>query len=472
MANDLIRLSLAEAAAALDRREVSATQLTEAALARISELDGHLNAFITVMADSALATARVADLEISAGRRLSPLHGIPISVKDLCDTQGVRTTGACRVFADRVPERDATIVTRLAAAGAINLGKTNLLEVAYGEIHPDFGVTRTPWHPGYSASGSSSGSGAAVAAGMGYAAIGTDTGGSIRCPALVCGIVGHKPTYGLVSRAGIMPLSWSLDHAGPMTRTVRDAALVLDAIAGHDPADPTSARRRLPSVAAEIDQPLRRCTIGVLDLAEDDDVQPAVKAAVEMTGRLLAERGHTVQLVRLPLAVQASRAAIAIMYAEASAYHLPLLHEHAGGYSVNTRERLELGALLPAVTYVRAQRARRTIVSEYQRFFADLDAVIAPVQPTASEPVFAAPPPVIVETGDAFTEFLRFSAPFNLTGQPALSLPIGDAPDGLPCGVQIVGHPFADALLFQLAAEIESDARALLPPRPANGYVV
>lgn len=448
-------VALSVVADRIARREVSPVELTTEALARIARLDPQLNAFITVLADAALAEARAAEAEIARGAYRGPLHGVPLSLKDLFLTRGVRTTAGSRVLATAVPDRDATVVRKLATAGAVLLGKTNMLEFAYGEVCPDYGPSRNPWDPAYSTSGSSSGSAAAVAAGLGYASLGSDTGGSIRLPAAWCGIVGLKPTYGLVSRAGVLPLSWSLDHAGPMTRTVRDCALVLAAIAGPDPADPTTARHPVPDYAAALDVSPRELTLGVVEPAADDGVAPEVRGAVDAAADALRGRGYRVKPVTLPHPEQAPRAVLAILYAEASAYHLPWLRAQADDYSANTRERLELGMLLPATVYLRALRARRIITDAYEALFREVDLLLMPAGPTVASRLDAPAEAPVRDGGDRMGALIRFSGPFNLTGYPAIAVPTGFTAAGLPLGVQLAGRPFAEPTLLQAAHALE-----------------
>jgi aspartyl-tRNA(Asn)/glutamyl-tRNA(Gln) amidotransferase subunit A len=466
--DDLCALTLSEVSRLIERREVSPIAVTAAVLDRIARCEPHLNAFITIMTDDAMTAARVAESEIASGRYRGPLHGVPISLKDLFLTRGVRTTAGSRVLADHVPDRDATVVRRLRDAGAVLIGKSNLLEFAYGEIHPDFGPTRNPWNPEFGTAGSSSGSGAAVAAGLGFGSIGSDTGGSIRGPAAYCGIVGLKPTYGLVSRAGAIPLSWSCDHVGPMTRTVRDCALLLDAIAGYDPADATSLRRTPPSFTADLDRPLTPLTIGVVEPAEGDGVTPDVRRATDAAAVIVRDLDFATLPVALPHPEQAARTLLALIYAEASSYHLPWLRTQPDDYAANTRERLELGALLPATLYLQASRVRRVIVDAYRDLFRQVDLLLLPVSPAASYRLDASHPEPVGDAGDRIKAGLRFTGPFNLTGQPAISIPCGATDQGLPIGVQLVARPLAEPILLQVAAAIEAAASASLPDRDGN----
>lgn len=471
--DNLCALSLSEVSRRIAGREVSPIEVTEAVLARIAQVDPQLNAFITVTGEAALAEAREAEAEIARGDYRGPLHGVPISLKDLLYTAGVRTTAGSRLLADFVPEQDATVVRKLRAAGAISVGKTNMLELAYGEIHPDFGVTRNPWQPEFGTAGSSSGSGAAVAAGLGFASIGSDTGGSIRGPAAFCGVVGLKPTYGLVSRSGAVPLSWSLDHIGPMTRTVGDCAIVLDAIAGYDPTDPTSARQSPQGYVAALEQPMeRRPIIGVAMPEAADASPPEVWQVVAAAGQVARDLGWETREVSLPHPRQTSRTLMAMLYAEASAYHASWLRDCPEKYSNNTRERLELGALLPAALYLRAQRVRAVIVAAYRELFQQIDLLLLPPSTIPSYRIDTPESEPISESGDDMSAGVRFSAPFNLTGQPGVSLPAGASVDGLPIGVQLVGRPFRDADVLRAAAMLEPSLASQLPSRQGNPLVV
>ncbi|HEU5431891.1 MAG TPA: amidase, partial [Thermomicrobiales bacterium] len=338
---DLCDLPLLDVAARIRRREVSPIAVVDAVLERIAALDGVFNAFITVLADEARSDARRAEAEIAAGTYRGPLHGVPISVKDLFATRGIRTTAGSRILADHVPDHDATLVERLRAAGAIVVGKTNMLEFAYAAVHPDYGPTPNPWDVRRSTCGSSSGSAAAVAAGMGYGSIGSDTGGSIRLPASYCGIVGLKPTYGRVSRHGGVPVSWSADHFGPLTRTVGDCAALLGVIAGEDPRDPTSGREPVPDYLGRLDGGLAGRRIGVADAYLRQHVDAEVQAIVEQAVARLASLGATVVEVDLPPPAEVVPALLGILAPEATAYHREWLRTRPDDYSAAVRERLE-----------------------------------------------------------------------------------------------------------------------------------
>ena len=451
----LCDLPLVEVADLIRRRDLSPVEATDAALERIGSLDGTLNAFVTVLAEPARQAARRAEAEIAAGAYRGVLHGVPVSVKDLFATAGIRTTASSRILADHVPDEDATVVRRLAGAGAVLLGKTNMLEFAYAAVHPDFGPTPNPWNLARSTSGSSSGSAAAVAAGMGYGSVGSDTGGSIRLPAAWCGVVGLKPTYGRVSRHGGIPVSWSCDHFGPMARTVADCAALLGAIAGHDPADPTSGRVPVPDYLAAPATDLRRIRIGVADAYLRHSVDPEVRRLVEAGIAALERLGATVLEVTLPPPSEAVPALLGIITPEATAYHLPWLRERPDDYSPAVRERLELGAITPAVSYIQAQRLRRRITDEMLATLDRVDVVAMPTSPTAAVPLDED----LVTSDQADPEFLaaavNFTGPFDLTGLPAVSIPCGFTAGGLPVGMQLVSRPYDEARLLGTAHAYE-----------------
>jgi aspartyl-tRNA(Asn)/glutamyl-tRNA(Gln) amidotransferase subunit A len=452
---DLCDLPLLDVAEKIRTRQVSPVQVIESVLARIDTLDNTLNAFITILAEHALREAREAEREILAGRYRGPLHGVPVSIKDLFATKGIRTTAGSRVLANYVPDHDATVVERLRTAGAIIVGKTNMLEFAYAAVHHDYGPTPNPWDLARSSSGSSSGSAVAVATGMGYGSIGSDTGGSIRLPAAYCGIVGLKPTYGRVSRHGGIPVSWSADHFGPMTRTAGDAAALLGAIAGEDPRDPTSGRVSVPDYVAALSGGVAGKRIGISDLYLRHRVDSTVLALVEQAIATLEHLGATVEEITLPPPSEAVSALLAILMPEAAVYHLPWLREQPESYGSAVRERLELGTVTPAVSYIQGQQVRRRLVDEFLSAMEPVDLLVTPTGPTAAT----------LLVGDLITgheadpqvlaALIHFSGPFNLTGFPAVSIPCGFTTSGLPVGVQLVGKPWQEGSLLAAAHAYE-----------------
>ncbi|HEY8492029.1 MAG TPA: amidase [Dehalococcoidia bacterium] len=438
-------LTIRQAADALRRRELSPVDLTEAVLDRVRRLDGVLNAYITVTEEAALAQARAAEREIAAGTYRGPLHGIPLAYKDLFATRGVRTTAGSRLLAGWVPDYDAEAVARLHAAGAVMLGKLNLHEFAYGvtTANPHYGPCRNPWDTTRSPGGSSGGSGAAVAAGLALGALGTDTGGSIRIPAALCGVVGLKPTYGRVSRHGVVPLAWSLDHVGPLARTVEDAALLLAAVAGFDPKDPAAADAPVPDYAAALAGDARGLRAGVLGGHFTAGADPEVLAALAAAVQTLEGCGVRTDGAELDHAGDALTAATCIMFSEASAYHERDLRERPEDYGPDVRARLELGELYRATDYLRAQRARTVFVQEVLALLDRFDVLVAPATPVPAPPI---------EGGDPAARLVQYTSPFNLAGLPAVSVPCGFTAAGLPVGMMLVGRPFEEATVLRAAA--------------------
>ena len=447
---ELALLSIQDLAPLIRSREVSPRDLVRACLDRIDRYDGTLNSFITVLAEPALATAEAAEREIAAGAYRGPVHGVPVAVKDLLATAGVRTTSGSRIEADCVPDYDATVVERLREAGAILLGKLNLHEFACGptSTSPHFGRVGNPWHPNRIAGGSSGGSGSAVKASLVTAAIGTDTGGSIRIPAALCGIAGLKPTYGWVSRFGVTALAWSLDHVGPMTKTVEDAALMMNAIAGYDPRDPGSSDVPAPDFTQDLRLGARGLRIGVPRAFFFERLEPGVRSAVEEAMTVFERLGAELREVTIPDIEYAGIAQLAITMSESAAYHLDYIRQRAGDYAPDVRLRLESGRFVPAPRYLQALRARSYLIEMTRRTMADLDALMTPtVAVTAPEPGLTHLE-VEGKREDIRTALTRLTSPFNLVGLPALTVPCGFS-DGLPVGLQIVGKPFAEATILR-----------------------
>jgi aspartyl-tRNA(Asn)/glutamyl-tRNA(Gln) amidotransferase subunit A len=469
----LVRLSIAEAAQRIRQRDLSPVELVEAHLTRIQAENEAAKVYITVEADAARSAAKAAEAEIAGGRYRGPLHGIPIGLKDIIQTKGVRTTCGSRILADWVPKADATVTARLREAGAINLGKLNCHEFAFGPtgVNPHYGTSRNPWAADRMPGGSSSGSGAGVAAYLCAGALGTDTGGSVRIPASLCGIVGLKTTYGLVSRAGVVPLAWSLDSVGPMTRTVEDAALMLGALAGHDPADPASAKVSVPDYRSAIGREVRGLRLGIVREFFWDKLEPGVGSAVEAALGALQGLGVSVDEVRLPRIPHAAPAVFAIISAEAMAYHEPWLRTRAAEYAPDVRTRLLAGQFVLATHYLKAQRARRVITAEVDAALGRVDALLLPTTPLPAPRVTDQRVAVQGATDDVRAWLTRCTRPFNLTGHPVLSVPCGLAGDGLPVGLSLVGRPFGEATLLTLghAYEAVSPMRGRVPPLAAGG---
>jgi aspartyl-tRNA(Asn)/glutamyl-tRNA(Gln) amidotransferase subunit A len=450
-AADLAWLSLQEAGAMIHRKAVSPVQLVQACLARIERLNPVLNAFITVTADQALQQARDAEAEIGKGKWRGPLHGVPIALKDLFDTVDVRTTAASGVFKDRVPSQDAQVVRRLRVAGAVLLGKLNMHECAYGptSVASYFGVVHNPWRLDSIAGGSSGGSAVAVAAGLCYGALGTDTGGSIRLPAAYCGIAGLKPTYGRVSTRGVIPLAWSLDHVGPMCRSVGDAALLLQPIAGYDPEDTNSVNVSVPDYSQALRTKVSALRLGTPRKPFYEQINPEIEAAVNQAIDVLRRLTASVRDVQLPAFEPGP-----VFDAEAYAYHAAYLAKTPELYQRETRERLETGAKVTAQAYIQRRRDLARLRSEVRGVFADVDVLITPTTPV--------PPPTIAESlppptapGSRSLLLGRNTRPFSAYGLPTISVPCGFTKTELPIGLQISGPPLAEPLVLALAHAYE-----------------
>ncbi|HVX31290.1 MAG TPA: amidase [Nitrolancea sp.] len=457
MSNDLIYTSVSAVAAEVARRAISPVELTRLMLERAERLNPRLNAFITITAELALQQARRAEDEIVRGNYRGPLHGIPYSLKDLVETRGIRTTAGSPILNDFVPERDATVYERLNAAGAILLGKNNMLEFAYGSPHPDFGVTPNPWNLRRGASGSSSGSAVATAAGIGYGSIGSDTAGSIRIPAAWSGIVGLKPTNGRTSLHGIIPLGESLDTVGPLTRTVRDAAIYLNAIAGYDPHDPYSINEPVPDYLAEMERPTRELRVGLDTSVLDANVDPQIVNAVHEAATTFQRIGIHIQPIELPDYTPVRAAAATVLLAEASAYHQDWLNRTPKLYSDAVRSRLQQGMQVRGVDYVHARGERFKTRARFMDLFETVDAILTPVSiinPMTVEEVRAE---ISRTASDPVKQRTRFTAPLNLLGLPGLSLRCGETTDGLPIGMQLIGRPFGEGTLLALGHRYEQE---------------
>jgi aspartyl-tRNA(Asn)/glutamyl-tRNA(Gln) amidotransferase subunit A len=440
-------LTLTAAAEAIRTRHLSPVELTDSVLERVAQREPHLQAYVAVAADHARSAARDAEHEIAAGRHLGPLHGIPMGLKDLIDVAGSATTASSRVRADHRAQTDSSVAARLAQAGAVLLGKTHTHEFAYGLTTPQ---THNAWDTGRVAGGSSGGSAVAVAAGMATFALGTDTGGSIRVPSALNGVVGLKPTYGLLSRHGVTSLSWSLDHVGPITRTVEDAALVLTALAGYDPRDPASlsvpAADHRPRAGAD----LSGLRIGVPRTYYFDHVDPETEDAVRRALDQLRDLGARLVEVEIPMTRYIQATQWGLMVPEATAYHENTLRTVPDLYQADVRVLLEAGELMTAGDYLRAQRSRTLMRREWARMLKEVDLVAAPAVPTtavrAGQETITWSDGTVEGVSDAY---VRLSSPANITGAPSLSLPVGHDSAGLPIGMQLIGRPLEEAVLLR-----------------------
>ena len=449
-------MNLQESAKALRKGSVSALELVTDSLRSIAVLDPKLKAFITVTTEMAESQARQADQDLADGKDRGPLHGIPVAVKDVFCTKGVRTTCGSKLFADHIPEYDAAVVERLRSAGAVIVGKTNMHELAYGvtSTNPHFGTVRNPWNLDRITGGSSGGSGSAVAAGIVPMAMGSDTGGSIRIPASFCGTVGLKPSFGRVSRYGVLPLDFSLDHMGPLTQCVRDTALTLNAIAGFDLRDDTSSRRPveayLPTESADI-QGLR---IGLPENFFFERVSPAVADSVRHAARLAEEAGAIVVPLRVPDVSELNTIGRLILLSEASATMDRYLHRRED-FGPDVLALLDQGRLIPASDYINAQRVRRLLLQEFQSVWKLVDCLFTPTTPTSAPKIGQS----TIDLGgeeDVRIASTRLTRGINVLGLPALSLPCGFDDEGLPLGLQIIGPSFQEALILRVGAALET----------------
>ncbi|MFF9306826.1 amidase [Streptomyces sp. NPDC014777] len=456
-------LTLTAAADAIRTRRLSPVELTDSVLERIAQREPDLHAYVTVAAEHARSAARDAERALAAGRRQGPLHGIPVGLKDLIDVAGWGTTAGSRVRADHRAHTDSTVAARLAQAGAVLLGKTHTHEFAYGLITPQ---THNAWDTGRVAGGSSGGSAVAVAAGMATFALGTDTGGSIRVPAALNGVVGLKPTYGLLPRHGVTSLSWSLDHVGPLTRTVEDAALVLNALAGHDPRDPASLSAPAKDYRPRADTDLTGLRVGVPRTYYFDHVHPETEDAVRRAIEQLRDLGARLVEVEIPMTRYIQATQWGLMVPEATAYHENTLRTVPDLYQADVRVLLEAGALMTAGDYLRAQRSRTLMRQEWARMLQEVDLIAAPTVPTtavrAGQETITWADGTVESVSDAY---VRLSAPANITGTPSLSLPVGHDSAGLPIGMQLLGRPLEEDVLLRVghAYELTQPLSALAP---------
>ena len=449
-------MTIFEAASELRRRRISSAELTAAALARLSRNE-RLNAFITVTPELAQQRAANADAELAAGQDRGLLHGIPVAAKDLFYTKGVRTTGGSPLFRDFVPDHDAAAMERLHKAGAVPLGKLNLHELAYGttSANPHFGPVRNPWDMERSSGGSSGGSGAALAADIVYAALGTDTGGSIRIPASFCGVVGIKPTFGRVSRFGVMPLSYTLDHAGPMARTVREAALVLNAIAGHDRRDPNSARHPLVDFVPEDGCSIRAVRIGFPENFYFERLDPEVEIAVRGAIARAELLGAEIWPVTLPDINAINAVGRVIQLPEATAVYERYLGERER-FGADVLALFDQGRLIPATDYLHAQRLKRKLRGEFARVWSEVDCLMVPTTPMPAPRIGEQTVHLGGRDEDVRLAATRLVRAINVLGLPAVSIPCGLS-GGMPVGLQIVGPSFDEALILRVAAALEDD---------------
>jgi aspartyl-tRNA(Asn)/glutamyl-tRNA(Gln) amidotransferase subunit A len=454
--SDLAYLSVADAAELLRAKKLSPVDYAKALIQRIEQYDGGLNAFLHLTPEIAIEDARRAEAEIMRGEWRGPFHGVPYGLKDIVDYAGVPTTAHSKILENNVAQGDAVVTQKLRAAGGVFMGKLSTHEFAYGG--PCFDLpwppARNPWNREHFCGGSSSGSGAASAAGFLPAAIGSDTGGSIRNPATMCGIVGMKPTYGLVSRRGVMPLAFSLDHVGPLTRTVRDNALMLDVIAGYDSRDPASVDAAAGGCTAELGRSVKGLRIGVIRhfYTRDMEADPEMFAGIEAALKTLTELGAVVREIETAPLGEYAACNRTILTSEAYAIHEKWLRERPQDYGSLTRERILSGAFVRATDYINATRVRSRLAKAFHALFDDIDVAV-----TAS----SMDPACRIDDSEAIerTYGRQARAPFNVTGSPALSVPVGFSKAGLPLGMQIIGKPFTEALVYRVGDAYERAAK-------------
>jgi aspartyl-tRNA(Asn)/glutamyl-tRNA(Gln) amidotransferase subunit A len=450
--SELAHLTLAEAAELLRSRRLSPVEYTRALIARVEAHGPKLDAFLRFMPEAALEDARRAETEIARGEWRGPFHGVPYGLKDIVDYAGLPTTAHSKILRDNVARADAAVTQRLRAAGGVFMGKLATHEFATGG--PSFDLpwppARNPWNRDHFTGGSSSGSGAAVAAGFVPAAIGSDTGGSVRNPAALCGIVGMKATYGLVSRRGVVPLAFSLDHVGPLTRTVRDNALMLEAIAGFDPADPGSVHRACGGYSAQLERGVRGMRIGLIRhfYTRDMEADAEMAASIEAAAERFQELGAQVREVETAPLEQFLACNRTILTSEAYAVHEQWMRQRPQDYGALTLERIMAGAFVRAADYINATRLRRKLTEAFHALFADIDVVLTA---NSMDPACRIDDPEAVER----TYPRQARAPFNVTGSPALAIPSGFSRAGLPLGIQLVGKPFSEPLLYRVAYAYE-----------------
>ena len=447
---------LLEVAALLQNRDISSVELTQFLLKRIQSLDGRQKSYATVMAGHALAAAEQADQELAEKKCRGPLHGIPVAVKDLCFTKGIRTMGGAAALAGHIPDEDAAVVARLAEAGAVLLGKLNLTEGAMGGYNPQFEAPLNPWNPGVWSGASSSGSGVAAAAGLAYGTLGSDTGGSIRFPAACCGVVGLKPTWGRVSRHGVLALAESMDHVGPLTRRTADAAVMLQAIAGHDPRDPTSLPVPVPDMVKQLDAGVKGVRIGFDEQGIRQHTDAELAEAVAAGVRVLERLGAEVVEIQLPDVDEFLPAWPILCSAEAALAHEATYPSRREEYGPWFRGWLDMGARVSGAEYARANNLRAACSGRFREIFETIDVLACPSMTGPPWPV--TPEKSYGPMDDYDPSVQRYTIPFDFNGAPTLSVPCGFNQDGLPLSLQFAGHPLREPLLCRVGHAYEQAA--------------
>ena len=451
--NELHYMSAWELSGLIRNGQVSPVDVVDACLARIAATEPTLNSFITLLPEPARSAARRAEDEISRGNYRGPLHGIPVGLKDLFNTAGVRTTSGTRIYDTYIPAADCTVAAKFSQAGAILLGKLNMHPLAFGPTgeNADYGHMHNPWNPERITGGSSGGSGSAAAAGQCTITMGSDTGGSVRIPAALCGIVGLKPTYGRVSRAGLTPLSWCLDHPGPMARTVEDAALTMNVIAGHDPQDHATVAAPAPDYTAALTGDVRGLRIGVVKEFFETEIDPGVADLVQRAIGAMGELGAEIVEVSLPLYEYAQPISNAILSAEAAAAHRDVLLSDGDKLYPQVRDRLEEGLFISAAEYLRAQQARQVFCRQVAALLNDVDLLAGPVEPVTAPVILERRIDVAGQSLPSVPLLTKYTRVFNITGSPAISVPCGFAADGLPVALHLAGRNFDEETVLRAA---------------------
>ena len=455
-------MTIAELAKLIKQKEISPVEVTSVFLERIEELDYKTNAFITVMVDQAIADSKEAELEIIRGEYKGALHGVPIGLKDLYYTQGVENTGGSKIpgWVNFIPKEDSTVTKRLKQSGAIIIGKLNMHEFAAGGTNhnPNYGSSRNPWGLDHMTGGSSGGSGSAVAASLCTAAMGSDTGGSVRIPSALCGIVGLKPTYGRISCYGVIPLSWSQDHPGPMTKSVLDSGILMNSIAGYDPKDPFTSQEPVPDFTETLNKGISGTKIGIPTTYFFDGLDTEVKDSIGKAISVLTGLGAIIQEISLPHIEYSGHLRNHISMVEAANYHEQLLKSHAEKLTPNVRDRLELGLMLPANIYIKSQRIRSVVRQDFVNSLKKVDVLVTPTISIVAPLIGQQTIEIEGKSQQLLEQLGRFTRPFNQTGLPACTVPCGFNSKGLPIGLQIIGKAFDESMVLRVAHSYEQAA--------------
>ncbi|MED4205401.1 amidase [Neobacillus mesonae] len=460
--DEVLNWDLAAISKAVQARQLSPKELTKGLLKRIETENKKLNSFITIMYDHAMIAAAQAEQDIVRGDIKSPLHGVPFGIKDLIYTKGIRTTMGSKLYKDYLPEEDAFVVKKLKEAGAIIVGKLNTHEFAYGTTGDTscFGAVRNPFNPNKMTGGSSSGSGAAVAAGLCFAALGTDTGGSIRIPASYCGIVGLKPTFGRVSKRGVYPLAPTLDHVGPMTKTVRDNAMVLNALAGYDSGDPYSAKKEWEDFTEKLGTGVQRGVIGIPTSYFFDHLDCEIQAKMEQVIQVYKDLGVTIRFVEIENMEKISQAHRTVLNSEAYTTHRHHLDRHPELWEDEVKSRLQTGETVRAFEYLEAQEIKKLAFQTFNKVFGQVDVLLTPNTPIMPLELYKREVVINNENHHIFAVLNKFTGPSNLTGLPCISVPCGFSNDGLPIGFQLTGRAFNESRLYQFADAYEQATKS------------